>query len=330
MSSSETTPSSNAAATVKILKVEPDDIDTKTNKAIALHALDRFEDAIILYEEVLAVKDNPTVETNLIKAIISEGFVYLNANNYSKSVEYFQKAITKDSANDYAYYGLAKAYRGLEINEKAGEMYEKAIALNPEKTLYSNEYGEFIAALYNQNTEVADDLPEISLSDDGQLVNNNPDLLKKNKDLILLGDENYRKKDYEEALKNYQSALDINPSDEVTLLKMGNIYKLKNDNKNAAEFYKRSIVVKPDYTDGWFNLGLVYANENNITEAKNSFNRVIEADPQYAYAYYALAIAAETEKNKTEALKNYKLFLQYNKDLANVSQVQDRIKSLEK
>ena len=318
----------------EILQAEPDDIDTKTNKAIALHALDRYEEAIVLYEQVLAVKADNTVKANLVKAIVSEGFVFLHTNNYSKAAEYFQKAVAKDTANDYAYYGLAKAYRGLEMNDKAGEKYKKAIALNPDETLYSNEYGEFIAALYNQNNDVSvvndDELPEISLTDDGQMVKSNSETLAKNKDLILLGDENYRKKDYETALKNYQNALDINPNDEVTLLKMGNIYKLKNDNLKASELYKRAIVVNPDYTDGWFNLGLVYANDNNIAEAKKSFNKVIAVDPQYAYAYYALAIAAETENDKTEALKNYKLFLQYNKDAANVSQVQDKIRSLEK
>ena len=122
----------------------------------------------------------------------------------------------------------------------------------------------------------------------------------------------------------------INPGDEVTLLKIGNIYGLKNDNKTAAEFYKRAIVVKPEYADGWFNLGLAYANEKNYSEAKKSFSKVVEIKPDYAYAYYALAIAYETEANKPEALKYYKLFLQYNKDAENVAQVQDKIRSLEK
>ena len=319
----------------EVLKVKPDDTEAKTNKAFALHALDQYDEAIALYEEVLGVKDNPTVSANLTKAIVAQGFVSLNAKNYSKASEYFQKAVARDSADDYAYYGLAKAYRGLELNEKAAEMYEKAIALNPEKALYSSEYGDFISALYSQQPVVSatgdDDLPEIALNSDGDIQQTQkPADMSKNKDLIALGDENYRKKDFDLAIQNYQEALTINPSDEVTLLKIGNIYGMKNDNKTAAEFYKRAIVVKPDYADGWFNLGLAYANEKNYSEAKNSFSKVIEINPQYAYAYYALAIAYETENNKPEALKYYKLFLQYNKDADNVAQVQEKIRSLEK
>lgn len=318
----------------EVLKAKPDDIDVKTNKAFALHALEQYDDAIALYEDVLTVKDNPTVKSNLTKAIVAEGFVCLNAKNFSKASEYFQKAVSKNSADDYAYYGLAKAYRGLELNEKAGEMYEKAIALNPDKALYSSEYGDFISALYSSQVNVSDtaveELPDIALNDNGEIRTTQPLDLKKNKDLIALGDENYRKKDFDIAVQNYQAALNINPSDEVTLLKIGNIYKMKNDNRGAADFYKRAIVVKPDYADGWFNLGLVYANEKNMPEAKKSFNKVIEINPEYAYAYYALAIAAETEDNKTDALKYYKAFLQYNKDVNNVADVQNKIRSLEK
>ena len=156
-----------------------------------------------------------------------------------------------------------------------------------------------------------------------------PDM-SRNADLIAIGDENYKSKSYDAAIRNYQEALRINPSDEVTLLKLGNIYKMKNDNKNAADFYKKSILVNPDYADGWFNLGLVYANEQKLEDAKKTFNRVINLNPEYAYAYYALAIAFETEGNTADALKNYKEFLKYNKDTASSAQVQEKIKSLEK
>ncbi|MFQ8625480.1 MAG: hypothetical protein ACLSA2_02875 [Candidatus Gastranaerophilaceae bacterium] len=36
--------------------------------------------------------------------------------------------------------------------------------------------------------------------------------------MIAIGDENYKKKNYDVSIRNYQDALKINPSDEVTLL----------------------------------------------------------------------------------------------------------------
>ena len=319
----------------EVLAVNPKDTDVKANKAIALHALKKYDEAIEIYESVLAEKDNDTIKSNLVNAYISEGFETLNEKNYSTAVQYFTKATNKNPSSDYAYYGLAKAYRGMDVNEKAGEMYEKAIALNPEKTLYSTEYGEFISDLYTRQANVSDvsdgNLQEIVVVDNVSPNNNMPSYdTDRNRDLIAIGDENYKSKSYDTAIRNYQDALKINPNDEVTLLKLGNVYKIKNDNKNAADFYKKAIFVNPDYQDGWFNLGLVYANEQNLVEAKKAFNRVIQLNPEYAYAYYALAFAAEAENDNAEALKNYKEFLKYNKDASAVQQVQEKIKSLEK
>ena len=160
-------------------------------------------------------------------------------------------------------------------------------------------------------------------------VNNTTDL-EKSKELITLGDDSYKKHKYDDSIKNYKAALKINPSDEVTLLKIGNVYKLKNDEKNAVDFYKKAIFVNPAYADGWFNLGLVYANQKNVEESKKCFQHVISLNPEYAYAYYALGLAYETEKNKTDALKNYELFLKYNKDTKVSNDVEQKIKTLQK
>ena len=162
-----------------------------------------------------------------------------------------------------------------------------------------------------------------------QFILNDTELTVTNKDLIQSGDENYKNKNYDQAIKDYQDALKIKPSDEVTLLKIGNIYKLKDDNKNAINFYKKAIVVNPNYSDGWFNLGLGYANDNNNNKAKECFHRVITLDPNYGYAYYALGIAYEQDGNKKEAVNNYKIFLTRNKDAALAKTIQEKIKTLE-
>ena len=225
------------------------------------------------------------------------------------------------------------------MNDKAAENYEKAISLSPDKTEYSKEYAEFIASI-NKASDIQTNnvdgavseggIKEISLSMDSAKEAEASDA-EENKNLIALGDANFKKDNFDEAVKNYQDALKLNPSDEVTLLKIGNIYyNAKQDNKNAINFYKKAIVVNPNYTDGWFNLGLVYANENNNGKAKECFHRVITLNPNYGYAYYALGLAYEQDGNEKEALNNYKIFLTHNKDEAVAKTVQEKIKNLEK
>lgn len=311
----------------EVLAIKPDNYDVKYNKAVVLHSMNRYNDAIALYNELLNVKSNDALEANLTTAYIAQGDEYLNAHNYTLAIEMFKKAVERNTNESYAYFGLAKAYRACDINDKAAEYFEKAIAMEPDKVEYSKAFAEFISATSKSEVKIsntATDIKEVVLTMDYGQDDANC------KELILKGDENYKNKNYDTAVTNYQDALKLNPADEVTLLKLGNIYKIKNDNKNAISFYKKSIVVNPNYSDGWFNLGLVYANDKNNNKAKECFHRVISLNPNYGYAYYALGLAYEQDGNNKEALNNYKIFLTQNKDEATAKAVQEKINELEK
>lgn len=317
----------------EVLLVKKDDYDIRYNKALVLHAMKEYNDAAAIYTQLLTEKDNSNIQTNLTAALVSLGDEYLQAHNYSLATETFERAIERGTKDSYAYYGLAKSYRACGIDDKAAEYYEKAISMEPEKVEYSNEFAEFISSTQKTADVKTDTQPaeikEVTLSmDEADKVE--ADDAQHNKDLIAIGDENYKKKNYDVSIRNYQDALKINPSDEVTLLKLGNIYKIKNDNKNAISFYKKSIVVNPNYADGWFNLGLGYASDNSNGKAKECFHHVITLNPNYSYAYYALGVAYEQDGNKKEALNNYKIFLTQTKDEDLAQIVQQKITNLEK
>lgn len=309
----------------EVLASNPDNYDVKYNKAVILHSMNKYGDAIALYNELSKVKNNDALEANLTSAYIAQGDEYLKACNYSLASEMLEKAVERGTNDSYAYFALAQSYRACDLNDKATEYFEKAIAMSPDRAEYSQEFAEFISATSKSEVKISDtsnEIQEVLLTMDyGQ---------EDNKDLILKGDENYKNKNYDVAIRNYQDALNVNPADEVTLLKLGNIYKIKNDNKNAINFYKKSIVVNPNYADGWFNLGLVYANEKNNNRAKEAFHRVISLNPNYGYAYYALGLAYEQDGNTKEALNNYKIFLVHNRDEATAKSVQEKVSQLEK
>lgn len=337
----------------EVLKVQPDDFNIRFNKALALHALGKYEDAIELYKELLAQKNERIIKNNLNDALVSRGHELVKTGNTKDAIAYFKEAIKGGYSEGYVYYGLAKAYRKDGDNTKAAENYEKAIAIDPEKTAYSAEYSDFISSLYSTgvNIEPAEDsseLPSINLTVNEPEIKKEPEktkpaqttqvkpavsdvAVKKSEEFIAQGDKNYKSNNFDAAVKNYQDALQLVPDDAVTLLKIGNIYKMKDDNTKAINFYQKSIIVNPDYTDGWFNLGLAYANENNLIESQKSFEKVIELDSDYnsGYAYYALGMAFEHQGKKSEAVKNYKTFIKHNNDTELKNTVEEMIKKLQ-
>lgn len=337
----------------EVLEVQPDDFNIRFNKALALHALNKYEDAIDLYKELLAQKNERIIKNNLNDALVSRGHELVASGNTKDAIAYFKEAIKGGYSEGYVYYGLAKAYRKDGDNTKAAENYEKAIAIDPEKTAYSAEYSDFISSLYSTGVNIeppddSSDLPSINLTVNEPEIKKEPEktkpayttqvkpvvsdvAIKKSEEFIAQGDKNYKSNNFDAAVKNYQDALQLVPDDAVTLLKIGNIYKMKDDNTKAINFYQKSIIVNPDYTDGWFNLGLAYANENNLIESQKSFEKVIELDENYnsGYAYYALGMAFEHQGKKAEAVKNYKTFIKHNNDTELKNTVEEMIKKLQ-
>ena len=70
----------------EILTAQPDNLDIKSNKAIALHALKQYDEAISLYQELLTTKDDKTIKTNLNDALVSRGHELIEAEDYEKAV----------------------------------------------------------------------------------------------------------------------------------------------------------------------------------------------------------------------------------------------------
>ena len=310
----------------QILTANANDYEVKVNKAIALHALHKYDDPI---------KGDKTIRENLNNALVARGHELVASQNYDQAVENFKTAIKNGYTDGFVYYGLAKAYRAAGDNTKASENYEKAISIDPDKTVYSAEYSDFISSLYQPKVNVKpsenpEELPSISISmeetpaagekaaektvestqpivqektletkpkTNGQpVIKTSSITLKQNEEFILEGDKNYKNNNFDAAIKNYQDALQIVPNDAETLLKIGNIYQMKKENTKAVNFYQKSIIVNPDYTDGWFNLGIAYANENNYIEAQKSFERIISLDSDYNSGYAYYALGMALEQ----------------------------------
>ena len=314
--------------------------------------MERYDEAIAIYRNLLSERNEKTIINNLNNALVSRAHELVKDGESEDAIAMFKEAIKGGYSDGYVYYGLAKAYSAKGNNTKAAENYEKAIALDPDKTQYSADYSEFISSVYKTNVEVKstgskEELPSINLSVSTPETKEKPKeqkvsqpkpaektsdtAKKKSQDFIAEGDKNYKNNKYDAAIKNYQDSLQLIPEDAETLLKIGSIYQVKGDTTKAVNFYQKAIIVNPDYTDGWFNLGLAYAKENNLIESQKSFEKVIELDGNYnsGYAYYALAIAMENQGKKSEAVKNYKSFIKHSQDKDLINSVQDKIKQLQ-
>ena len=101
----------------------------------------------------------------------------------------------------------------------------------------------------------------------------------------------HAQKNYNEAIRNYQLAVEIDATSAEPFFKMGNAFYELNRYDEAITSYEKALALQPDYTDVLFNLGNSYLEKGNYPKAINAYERVLASDPKNADAYYYMGAA---------------------------------------
>jgi tetratricopeptide (TPR) repeat protein len=106
------------------------------------------------------------------------------------------------------------------------------------------------------------------------------------KDFIKQGNTYYRQKDYDNAVQNYNKAIELNPLDAGAYSSRGNAYYMKDDYEQAFADYNKALAFDPALPHVYINRGNIYYEEGERDQAIMDYNRAIQVNPQYAPAYY--------------------------------------------
>jgi protein O-mannosyl-transferase len=120
----------------------------------------------------------------------------------------------------------------------------------------------------------------------------------------------------EEALKDFNKAIELNPAYASAYNNRGNIYISKNRYDEALKDYNKAIGLKPDYADAYNDRGNLFMNENKYKEAINDYIKAIELKPDFAFTYNNRGLAFMSENKNDEALKDFDKAIQLKTDYA--------------
>ena len=116
----------------------------------------------------------------------------------------------------------------------------------------------------------------------------------------------------DEAKKNFYQAIKINPKIELGYLNLGSVLFKLNKLNEAEINYKKTIEIKPDYAEGHFNLGIIFDNTNRLDQAVSSYSKAIKINPNYSQAYNNLGNLYRKLKRIDDAEYNYKKLIDLN------------------
>ena len=135
-------------------------------------------------------------------------------------------------------------------------------------------------------------------------------------DFFKLGNQSYQKGDYDEAIKHYTKAIELDPKHVSAYYNRGSAYEQKGDHDLAIEDFNKAIDLNPDFASAYFNRGNAYAKKEEHDLAIADYSEVIELDPNHVVAYYNRGNAYQRKREYDHAIENYTKAIELNPNYA--------------
>lgn len=291
------------------LKLDP--YDTDAYRFIAKNYLEqgKNQEAInALNKAITLTPDYPKLYFDLSDAYQKSGDVKKDREAYEKAMSFFLI-----SGADYIYhYNRGVGYKRDGKIDQAAESFKKAIKLQPDYTdsyihlsrIYESQYGKAKSIeLLQKGLKAA---PEsLSLYDElGHIYKDNGDsdnAFKLFTEAIPkihgncdktgvariyegLGLVYYDRKQFDEALENFNKALELNQLSKTIYTNLGAAYIAKGDRKKASEYLYLAIQINPNDAVAHNDLGDLLAQDGLIAEAQKEFRKALKIDPNLKIA----------------------------------------------
>ena len=243
------------------------------NKAIALHpdpeaylerghvfsGLKKYNRALEDYEKAISL--NPNAD-----AYRYRGTAYLNLGESEKALNDFQIVIRLDQEEPAAYLGAAKAYFDNKDFKKAIVEFTQGISLLPDY-MEANS-GLFERLKQEKQMEVYDRAIDIMTE------------LYRGRGLchLNLGE-------YQEAIKDFDAAINLNPDDADAYQGRGASYGQFKKHNQAVEDLDFAIRLNPNSANTFFTRGIVHFNKEDYDSGIRDFDRAIALEPSHADSY---------------------------------------------
>jgi serine/threonine protein kinase/Tfp pilus assembly protein PilF len=107
---------------------------------------------------------------------------------------------------------------------------------------------------------------------------------------------------YQDAVKEYQRASELQPADDAAFRGLAVAYERLNQPQKAEETFRKAIALRPGYWAGYSWLGELYLDESKYSDAEPNFSEVIALAPDSYVGYGNLGITYLSEGHYTKAL----------------------------
>ena len=217
-----------------------------------------------------------------------------------------RKALVARQDTQPAAYEAYIRGRGYLLEYEKPENIDNAIAEFSQALKVDPQYASAYAALGQtywlgfQQQNRGEDWLKLAGQNCQQAINLSPQLGEAH---TCLGNLAFGAGKYEEAVKQYQRSLDLDPNSDYALGQLADAYQKLGNSAAAETAYKNAINVRPQYWAVYNWLGVYYTNQSRYDEAAEMFKKVIELAPDNYRGYSNLGGAYVFEGRYGDAIE---------------------------
>ena len=242
----------------KVLALDPNLLEAEVNLGLAYQSL--FEYDLAVRNLTKALRERP----NLVGPTVIVGMDYLKLGSPEKAVPYLQQALKLDPSNRDAAQALATSYLGQEDFRSAAEEFREMAAMDSDKAeawfKLGHEYLDLSARLAFRGARLY------------------PDSAWGHR---FLGDLLFQRSRWEDAVKEYQKALNADHKQPGLLTSIGQSYLKAGKLEEAEKEFRLELQSDPQHEQALLSLANLQLAKEQPADALESLTRVWGISPEF-------------------------------------------------
>ena len=267
-------------------------INNKISKVINLFNSNKFFDADLVLDEILASEPNNTNALNI------KGAINIKKHNYENAVKFFKKGLNTEPGNITLLKNIVIAHKHLKQYQEAAQHLEKIVILEKKSP--------------NSIIELTNNLILLNQKEEALKIIESNINLENRSEILILAKANclFELKKYQESEEIYKELYQIIPNNFQVLFRLGYLNLETEKYQDSISYFEKIIKIRKEFKNSqndialtFYNLGMCYEGINEIIIAEENYIQSIKYNDKHIDAYINLANIYEAQEKFSESIK---------------------------